>query len=138
MLRSGLNIECYGIDVTKKLQLTGCQFKKIVSYSGNIASLRYIARLAKLWNKYTGSIPMLHDPLALYSVLEPQYVLLEEQAIELIREGELKGITINKDRGMVYFGDKLKMPRIKVAKEVLDRDFLEKFFEILYDEEVSL
>lgn len=135
VLRAGLNVECYGVDVTKKLQLTGWQFKRIVSYSGNNASLRYIARLAKLWNEFTGGVPMLHDPLALYCALEPQYVLLEEQAVELIKEGELKGVILNKDRSMVYFGDKLKLPRIKVAKEVLDRDFLDKFFEVLYKEE---
>ena len=136
VLHSRLNVECYGIDVTKKLQLTGCQFKRIVSYEGESESLRYLARLSRMWNTFTGCIPMLHDPLALYCALDPQYVLLEEQAVELVCEGALKGVVLNRDRSTFYFGDKLKLPRVKVAKEVLDRDFLEKFFEILYGKEV--
>jgi len=132
VFRSGIELECYGLDVTMQVPLSGVQFKKIISYDGEDELLCHLAKLMKMWHAYTGNIPVLHDPLTLFAALYPGYVFLEKQSVEVIIEGELRGFTINKDRNLLCFDNRANADRIYVAKAVADGEFLEKFFEILY------
>lgn len=136
VLESGLPIECCGVDVTMQTALNGCQYNRIIRYEGENELLRYLARLTRMWHDCTGNLPILHDPLTLYNAVRPGTVFMEEQGIKVLTDGECKGITLNRDRSTVYFGDKLDIPRIRVGKAVNERDFFEDFFKTLYREDL--
>lgn len=128
----GDNVEAYGLDVTDSTRLCGSQFKRMIEYDGDDRLLTYLNRLTQLWHKYTGGIPCLHDPLTLYNAVRPGLVLLEPQAVEVLCEQPLTGITVNLDRSNMYDGAKRDLPRIRVGKAVADREFFEAYFRAVY------
>lgn len=136
VLGAGIPVECYGLDVTLRTGLTGPQYKRILNYSGDDKLLKYLAVLTRKWHDFTGNLPMLHDPLALFNAVRPGMVFMEPQSVNVITEGEFEGVILNRDRNLTYFGDKPDLPRINVAKDVRERDFLDEFFSVLYKEDV--
>lgn len=128
----GEKIEAYGLDVTTATTLCGRQFKRIVDYAGDDKLAAYLANLTRMWHDYTGNLPCLHDPLTLYNAVRPGLVLLEKQAVEVLCDEPLTGITLNLDRSDVYFGEMSALPRIRVGKALAERDFFDAYFKTVY------
>ena len=97
MFKNVKRIECLGADVTHKLSIGSENYIRLLSLEAEGAE-RYICECLKRWRAKNGSlIPMLHDPLAVYYLENPDICLMCDAPVKVITEGPARGITLNLD-----------------------------------------
>lgn len=95
MFESVNNIHCLGADVTHQLKISEKEDTRIEFYSGSRSDLKYLSELYRLWKVQSGSIAVLHDPLAIFYSFEHNYVSSECIPVTVIESGYARGITLN-------------------------------------------
>lgn len=94
---SGIKITMVGLDVTLKCRLNRDGLDKIFNY--NSERTKFLSELIKIWQE--GNIeryPILHDPLAIASFIDPTLVRKENMHIKVETKGEFtRGVTVVTD-----------------------------------------
>lgn len=116
------NLECIGLDVTRKTKLTPDEADRICGYAGGGCSARAAELVGQWILRRNGATPTLHDPLALYYCICPDIVETEETDVRIIEAGEARGVALN----LVGWTEGIRarpshFAHVKVAKSV-DRD----------------
>ncbi len=121
---SGIPITMVGLDVTLKCRLNEADMNKIRSFGSK--KTRFLSTLITIWQEGSGhKYPILHDPLAVASIIDPTLVVKKKMNIKVETRGEFtRGVTVvannpfqgSKDEGSV-----------DVCVEVKARRFLEFF-----------
>ncbi len=128
VINSGLPLEFVGIDVTEKTELDGAYKRRILEHRNNIRE-EYIARCSEIWTRNREIV--LHDPLTVYYALHPEICISEEVPVYLERQSPvIRGMTANLD--LWFNSDKAAAKRVKCAKKVDAKKFIEIFFNYLY------
>lgn len=85
VFESGLNLTCIGVDVTKKVEISKELQEKILTSSGS-DYFNYLIESANRWFNATNRRIVLHDPLALYYICDPE--IFEMQEYHVVVEDE--------------------------------------------------
>ena len=135
LLKSKLPLRFIGADVTWKAQLNDAQTRAVLSIES--PDLRgYCAGLVRLWKRNCWFNPVLHDPLAVYYVLDESICEMEEVWTEVELNGaHTRGFTVNMDRVYKYLENKTPGKRRVLCARTVNaerfiRIFLEKTFEL--------
>ena len=131
------NLECIGLDVTLKTQLTVAETEIASTYKGKAYS-EYASRLVRIWCERNHSRPTLHDPLAFFYCMFPDIVTTEKMRVTVVTKGEARGVTMNishwdnwrlnrVDPGFSRFAE------VTVAKEVDRERFFAEFLKRVFD-----
>lgn len=138
MFGSLSNIECIGADVTHALGRISAELSDLMESRASEDSARgYVSELYRLWRKSTGGkIAMLHDPLVVYYLTDPNCLEMKPAQVAVITEGVGRGITLNLgEYTKAYMNPVLKDAQINrqlVAASVLNRDIFGKIEEIYH------
>ena len=134
MFRSLGNLVCLGADVTHTLDVGEKNYATLLECGNRGGALSYLCGLIRLWREENPSrCPTLHDPLAVYYVLDRSICKTEDITVKVITDGYARGLTLNVESyskaymNSAYEGDPL--PRVTVAKTVESRKFIDLFME---------
>ena len=123
-------LECIGADVTHRLPIGKENSKKLL-VANSSAAAEYIASLYAAWLSDTDKVcAVLHDPLAVYYLAEPQICDTVYTKVAVVTEGVAKGITLNIDAySKANMNDACKniTQRVKVARDVDSERMIENF-----------
>ncbi len=91
---SGIKITMVGLDVTLRCRLSKENLDKIFNY--NSERTRFLSELIKIWQEGNEErYPILHDPLAIASFIDPSLVKKENMHIKVETKGEFtRGVTV--------------------------------------------
>ncbi|MEM2941093.1 MAG: nucleoside hydrolase [Thermoproteota archaeon] len=94
VLRSGLNPLLVGLDVTLKCPMPMSMVERLKS--SQKPEHRLVSSMLKEWSKDSGcSQPILHDPLALATIVDEKIVTVEKTRVEVELKGEYtRGCTV--------------------------------------------
>ncbi|MGQ9479707.1 MAG: nucleoside hydrolase [Thermoproteota archaeon] len=100
VLRSGLNPYLVGLDVTLKCPMPMSMVERL--NSSQKPEHRLMSLMIKAWSNHTGNRqPILHDPLALATVVDDKIVTFEKTRVEVELRGEYtRGFTLITGRTM--------------------------------------
>ena len=118
-------------DVTKNVSIGAENYERVLKGGfdkiGNTISELFIE-----WSKNGGWLPLLHDPIALYFVLEPSKFVTEKIRTLFIGEGELAGLSLNLNKIRGCFKDKTVFPEVNVVSfipaEFIINDLIKTLF----------
>ncbi len=135
------NIYAVGADVTHKLVVPQNLTDKLINYDGADEGVKLLSKHAKVWQKASEKAwhdkpeLVLHDPLAVYSVIDKSFVTSEKAPVFVITDGAMKGFTFNAN---AYSKSSLNpyyktnsVNEVTVAKEVDSKAFIDKYFDII-------
>lgn len=89
---SGLPIRAVGLDVTTRCTISAEQLSAI---SENSEHNRFLLRACSDWQNESGFLPMLHDPLTVYSLLERSDLTFRSEHVSIETSGKLtRGMTV--------------------------------------------
>ena len=104
---SGLNVYCLGTDVTRKTKLPFNLQEKVVSYLGENSARGFVAKHAKIWLDKRQVGITLHDPLAFYAIIHPEWLHFKKQRIAVECVGKAAyGMTVNCSLSNLYSKEK--------------------------------
>jgi len=125
---SGVPIKAIGLDVTTKCILSKEYFDKFEH--SNDPFIQYLMKLVGAWREATRyTYPCLHDPLAIFSVFDTNFLEYEEKFVDVELYGEFtRCMTIPRDRNQQEnkegYYRKIKP---KVAKNIKHKEFVDLF-----------
>lgn len=96
VLRSGVEIQMVGLDVTLKCVLKEETLDKILSFKGRGNQL--LASMMKIWIDNNKKRPILHDPLTIASYVKP-FCEFKKHKLEVVLDGEKRGYTVQSENG---------------------------------------
>ena len=122
---SGLNVYCVGTDVTHKTRLPYNLQEEILSYAETDGARGWVAKHAKIWMDTRKFAITLHDPLAFYAILHPEWLHFKKQRIAVEYTGTAAyGMTVNCSLTTLY--PKQKGNEIFVADYVDEKAVIEE------------
>jgi inosine-uridine nucleoside N-ribohydrolase len=93
VLSSGANIRCIGLDVTLRCRLELMEIERMRHIGSDATSL--IGELVDRWlATYRAECPLLHDPLAVATLIDPSLVACERRYISVDLVGPARGATL--------------------------------------------
>jgi len=133
-------IYCVGTDVTLPCKVSTEEYQFMLC-GGNDNLRQYLALIVEKWVNCSGRLPILHDPLAVYTAVTGKYVEFERRMIGVELEGEYsRGFTLDLDNINRHLPEPLEGRRIYVGKNVDVKNFKKDFFTIVFHgkkEEIS-
>jgi purine nucleosidase/pyrimidine-specific ribonucleoside hydrolase len=97
VFNSGIPIVMVGLDVTLKCKTSKEDLQKL--YSTHNVRTDYLSKLLKMWLNSPGtniSAPILHDPLALGYIINPNFLKIRKTKIDIECTGDLtRGVTVD-------------------------------------------
>ncbi len=124
-------VVCIGLDVTECTVLTQAQHKRLLE-DHHDEKRAYLASLVKLWTKFSGRVPTLHDPLTVYYVAHPEAIRTESTWVEVETEGDYtRGMTVDMDLINKFSPYRWDQHRVMVARQILQEDMVEKLLNIV-------
>ena len=109
VMESDLNVEYVPWDVTRYASLGAENYARVLAYPGG-GLAGFVADVVRAWSKRASYVPLLHDPLAFYSVIHPDRVKYEKIKSLVVDEGDAAGLTLNLND---YWGKARKDPRAR-------------------------
>lgn len=121
---SGIRITMIGLDVTLKCKLDKISLEKIFNF--NSKRTNFLSELIKIWQEGNENrFPILHDPLAVATLIDPSLVKKENMHIKVETRGEFtRGVTVVTD---TPYAERKGDSNVDVAVEV-DSDRFIRFF----------
>jgi purine nucleosidase/pyrimidine-specific ribonucleoside hydrolase len=93
VLSSGADIHCVGLDVTLRCRLEIKDVERIKKIGSSATSL--IGELVDRWlATYQAECPLLHDPLAVSTLIDPSIVTFESRHVAVGLEGPARSVTL--------------------------------------------
>ncbi|HEY8390375.1 MAG TPA: nucleoside hydrolase [Clostridia bacterium] len=96
VLKSGVDIQMVGLDITRKCVLKDETLKQILSFESKGNKL--LASMMKIWIKNNNKNPILHDPLTIASFVRP-FCEFSKHKVEVILDGDKRGYTVESQNG---------------------------------------
>jgi purine nucleosidase/pyrimidine-specific ribonucleoside hydrolase len=94
----GVPVKAVGIDVTSKCKLTK-KFRQELKEK-NVRGCRLLTEMTEKWfSHYLVETPVMHDPLAVSTLISDEFVKFKEEKIKVVLEGENRGETIIAEDG---------------------------------------
>ena len=130
VFESGLPLFCVGTDVTEKVKLNNARQKILFAAEDPVG--RRIARYAAEWIEKRGADITLHDPLAVYAAIRPDFLHFAKQRVFVVcGDKPANGYTLNLSLNGYYknssFGGEVSVADYVCAEEVLS-DFMRRVF----------
>ncbi len=89
---SGLPIRAVGLDVTTRCTITA---EQLADVSTDCEHNRFLLRACQDWQNESGFLPMLHDPLTVYSLLKRSDLTFQSEHVRIETEGKYtRGMTV--------------------------------------------
>lgn len=130
VFESGLNITCVGVDVTKKVEISNELQKNILKASKD-EYLNYLITCCNRWFNVTKRKIILHDPLTLYSVINPSIMTYKEYYVRVEDKGKItRALTVPMEELLwVQFNEKnyKRVRKVKCAQSVKKKEFINVF-----------
>lgn len=102
VFEAGLPLWCVGLDVTRKTRLSQSALDFLLGLHGK-DERGYLADFARAWVEKRRVGITLHDPLALYALLRPDWLEFKKQRVFVETAGEMtRGFTVNMDLSGLY------------------------------------
>jgi len=122
VLRSGLNPLLVGLDVTLKCPMPMSMVERLKS--SQKPEHKLVSSMLKAWSVHSGcSQPILHDPLALATVVDEKIVTVEKARVEVELKGEYtRGFTVKTNND----------PNAAICIDVDVERFLKLFEEVIF------
>ena len=137
------NIYAVGADVTHKLVVPQNLTDQLINYYGADEGVKLLSKHADLWQKAGekawGGKPklVLHDPLAIYSVIDKSFVTTEKAPVYVVTAGAMKGFTFNANAysksALNPFYQTNSVNEVTVAKTVDSKAFIDKYFDVIFN-----
>ncbi len=125
------DVVCIGLDVTEHTKVSRAQHEALL-HADKDDKRRYLAKLVQLWTKSTGGTPMLHDPLTVFYVAHPEYVLVEPTWIEVETQGEhTLGMTVDMDAIYSYLPFDGSRHRQGAARSLCRQEFMSRCLDMV-------
>jgi len=123
---SGIHITMIGLDVTLKCRLDRNSLDRI--YSSESKNVRFLTELIKIWQEGNEDrYPILHDPLAVASFINPEFVKRKNMGIVIETRGEFtRGVTVVTDSP---YGTRNRNSNVDVCIDVDSKGFIEFFLD---------
>jgi len=127
---------CVGTDVTWKCTLTPEQHQYMMSFEDDTTVQGYLGRLVRLWSQSQRRLPILHDPLAIWTLVNGTHVSFKEIMVKVETQGEFtRGCTVNFDNFYRYLPEPLEGRRIFAGCEVDGEAFVSLFLSAVFEED---
>jgi len=123
---SGIPITMVGLDVTLKCKLDKKSLDKIFNF--NTERTNFLSELIRIWQEGDESrFPILHDPLAVATLIDPSLVRRENMHIKVETRGEFtRGVTVVTD---TPYGERKGDSNVDVSVDVDSDRFIQFFLE---------
>jgi len=123
---SGIPITMVGLDVTLKCKLDKKSLDKIFNF--NTERTDFLSELIRIWQEGDESrFPILHDPLAVATLIDPSLVRRESMHIKVETRGEFtRGVTVVTD---IPYGERKGDSNVDVSVDVDSDRFIQFFLE---------
>lgn len=123
---SGIHINMVGLDVTLRCRLDKDSLEKIFNFDSE--KTKFLTELIKIWQGGDENrFPILHDPLAVATLIDPTFVKMENMHIKVETRGEFtRGVTVVTD---TPYRDKRRDSNVDVAVEVDNNRFIRFFLD---------
>ncbi len=96
LVKSGIPLYLVPLECTEKVRLPYWYQKEVTDLAELTGLKGYIGKLAKIWMESRNFAITLHDPLALYSIIHPEFLHFKEQRLEIECEGScMRGTIMN-------------------------------------------
>jgi inosine-uridine nucleoside N-ribohydrolase len=113
---AGVPLTMVGLDVTTQCRLDGRGVDRIAARE--TAPTRLLHAWTSRWRERNGfRTPILHDPLAVATLVDPSLVTFEERAVDVALEGRLRGCTPTRKPAGPH-GEAVPAPRARIAAGV--------------------
>lgn len=132
VLNFDVPVYCVGTDVTLPCTVSPEEYQLMIG-GGDDELIQYLSLIVKKWVSFSGRIPILHDPLAVYTAVTGKCVEFEKRMIGVELEGEYsRGLTLDLDNINRHLPELPEGRRIFVGKNVDAEAFKKDFFEIVF------
>ncbi len=129
VFESGMDITLVGLDVTLKCRLNDKELKQI--QKSNLSNTKLLKTLVDKWMRESRHHPILHDPLVIGYLIDPEILTLKDANILVETQGEFsRGITI--DKRDVFGHRELENVNCRVAVDVDRERFLSRFMDLIF------
>lgn len=127
IFRSGANIQVFGLDVTAKCALTK-DAERLAKKSDGLQP-QFLLKLYDAWHKASGYGIMLHDPLVIAAIVQPDLIRFEKRRVEVELRGEItRGSTIVRQS----FFETHETPNAEIASDVKTGEFIKLFMKRVF------
>ena len=130
-----LKLTCLGTNVTKKVELTIDEQNYFLSAKHNDLYYKYLVEMINEWVSFTNRRIVLHDPLTLYYLINPNIFKSCDRHVYLVSKGDfVDGMTLSmEDYLWVQFDNikKEKFSKCTLVKDVDNKKFIEEFLKIV-------
>lgn len=117
---SGVPVMTVGLDVTLQCRLSPAQLERIGQ--SNLPNVKFLYQLIQAWqNGKANQMPILHDPLAVLAMIQPDLVTLQKGKVEV----ETRGVP-GRSQGLSVLRKDANGP-VQVAQTVKAQDAIELF-----------
>ncbi len=135
VFNSKLNLTAFGVDVTKKTEITVALQERILKHKSTNSYDSYLIESANRWFKSTQRRIVLHDPLTLYYLLDPTIFKFKDYHICVETQGDLtRALTVPLEELLwVQFAyvDKEMYSKTRCAIDVESDEFISAFIKKL-------
>ncbi|MBL3694022.1 nucleoside hydrolase [Pluralibacter gergoviae] len=134
VFNAGIPLRLVGLDVTTRCRLSTEQVQEIRSAGGSVATLAHMMDIWISQQERDGvSMPILHDPLAVHSIINDADVQFQKEEVKIELKGEFtRGTTFIEPYRL--WGGKVPDTRFDVAYNVDAPRFIQHFFRTCFAE----
>jgi inosine-uridine nucleoside N-ribohydrolase len=92
VIHSGAPLSMVGLDVTMRCPLPQVEVQRIAARGAGVT--RLLDLWTRRWSEHSRALnPVLHDPLAVATLVDPSLVVFEQRSVEVALEGKQRGCT---------------------------------------------
>ncbi|MDG0811289.1 nucleoside hydrolase [Cohnella rhizosphaerae] len=102
VFESGIPVVAVGLDVTLKCRLSRDEVDELKAMTGVAGDpyRNFLMELVDRWLRFSGNLPVLHDPLAVCAVFDEAVLTLKREVVQVETRGEFtRGLTFNRTGG---------------------------------------
>ena len=127
VFRSGINIRALGLDVTTRCTLSADQLALL---NTGDPCCQFLYQMCKRWLAKSGHLPMLHDPLTIYSLTDRDNLRYRGETVHIELTGDhTRGMTFCEDHGI--WGRSSPNPNVQAAFDIDAPVFVDYFLTTL-------
>ncbi len=98
MFRGLDNLVCFGADVTHLCEADAVMYNSLMNYKGSAPAHSYLSDMCAMWKKDRPAAKLLlHDPLVIYGIDNPEICTMESAFVAVICDGFARGMSLNID-----------------------------------------
>ena len=128
VFRSGMTITCFGHEVSSTFLLSDEQLKAV--FAETDSPLRsYLSHILRLWMDKNERNPILHDPVTIRILLDPDRFVFEKVSVQVQTEGPKRGHTFSS-----FDPEQTRSSSVYIVSQVQKELCIQSFFDTLFPE----